>query len=175
MGGSHFHHQRGTRSRLSFRLVNRRGTPGYDPALQRHHLLPCQLLSFPCLGRFFDTLGLWRIGFDDFRRNGLLLPAHEAAVLRLGLPLHRGPHREYNQMVIEKVGRIERLWSHHCAQQGDFAHRKALSRLERLQNRLRLNLLDQRSALHLSRKDPRRSSPDFSGLDALAEELWRTA
>ena len=33
------------RSRLSFRAVNRKGTPGYDPALQRHHLLPFQLLG----------------------------------------------------------------------------------------------------------------------------------
>ena len=46
-------------------------------------------------------------GFDDFRRNGLLLPANDAAAIRLGLPLHRGPHHSYNELVFERVGQIE--------------------------------------------------------------------
>ena len=163
------------RARLPFREVNRRGTPTYDPALQRHHLLPCQLLKFPCFTRLFDALGLWRVGFDDFRRNGLLLPAREEAAVRLGMPLHRGPHREYNEMVIEKVGRIEQSWSKGRIWSDDARHIDALDRLARLQDRLRLNLLDQRRAPHLSSKDPRSSAPDFADLDALAESLWRKA
>ena len=59
----------------------------------------------------FETLDARRIGFNDFRRNGLLLPAREETAQRLALPLHRGPHRTYNQMVIQRVGEIERGWS----------------------------------------------------------------
>lgn len=59
----------------------------------------------------FDTIGREPVGFDDFRANGLLLPTTEAATLRTGMPLHRGPHRRYNELVIERVGRIEERWS----------------------------------------------------------------
>lgn len=92
------------RQRLSFRSVNRRDTVGYEPGLQRHHLLPRQLLSRRCFGAMLETVGTERIGFDDFRSNGLLLPANDTAALRIGLPLHRGPHRTFNELVIERVG-----------------------------------------------------------------------
>ena len=39
-----------------------------------------------------EMVGTERIGFDDFRSNGLLLPANDTAAVRIGLPLHRGPH-----------------------------------------------------------------------------------
>lgn len=99
------------RSSLSFRSVNRSSDPDYDAGLQRHHLLPRQLLSKNCFGALFDTIGRERIGFDDFRSNGLLLPAREKTALRIGLPMHRGPHRDYNAMVIERVGQVESGWS----------------------------------------------------------------
>jgi epoxyqueuosine reductase QueG len=54
---------------LRFRAVNRYGSPDYSAGLQRHHLLPLQLLSMRWFGQFFEGIGLNRIGFDDFRRN----------------------------------------------------------------------------------------------------------
>ena len=96
---------------IAFRSVNRAGAQGYDPGLQRHHLLPRQLLSQRCFGALFADLGRVRVGFDDFRRNGLLLPATETASVSTGMPLHRGPHRRYNEVVIARVGRIEATWS----------------------------------------------------------------
>ena len=62
------------RQRLSFRSVNRRDAPGHEPGLQRHHLLPRQLLSWRSLKPMLEVVGVERIGFDDFRSNGLLLP-----------------------------------------------------------------------------------------------------
>lgn len=162
----------GDRPRLPFRAVNRRGTPQHDPALQRHHLLPRQLLGKPCFGLLFDALGRERIGFDDFRRNGLLLPAREEAARRLALPLHRGPHRAYNQMVIDRVGRIERQWSRQSLAQPRHAAETALMRLALLQRALRQRLIDERQPLRLSRKDPLGQGMDFSELDAMAEFLW---
>ena len=96
---------------LPFAAVNRPGRPGYARDLQRHHLLPRQAIGWPALQGMFEAIGHQRIGFHDFRRNGMLLPARESAVVRLGLPLHLGPHREYNCMVIEKLGIIEAGWA----------------------------------------------------------------
>lgn len=165
----------GRRSSLSFRMVNRKGTRHYDPSLQRHHLLPCQLLALRCFSPLLDAVGRERVGFHDFRSNGLLLPAREEAVRRLALPLHRGPHRDYNAMVIDRVGRIERRWSRDRLSRGYRAHDDALARLALLQNELRRRLLDQRVPLRLNRKDPLATGVDFSSLDCLAEELWQAA
>ena len=106
--GVEYHRLTGrNRSAIPFRSVNRPDQPGYDPGLQRHHLLPCQLLTKRCFGRMFSEIGVRRMGFQDFRANGLLLPANEEAAVQKSMPLHRGPHRDYNEMVIERVGCIE--------------------------------------------------------------------
>ena len=161
------------RAALAFREVNRRGAPDFDPGLQRHHLLPRQLLAQRCFGHLFGAIGAERVGFDDFRRNGLLLPASDAAVRRLALPLHRGPHRSYNGMVIERVGQIERSWSACRRRAPDGAALDAMMRLDLLQSALRRKLLDPargRGALH--RRDPLGAGVDFAELDAMADQLW---
>jgi len=156
---------------LSFRSVNARGAAGYDAGLQRHHLLPRQLLSQRCFGRLFAEVGCESVGFDDFRRNGLLLPATEAASLRTGMPLHRGPHRRYTEVVIARVGRIESRWSQARRSDDGAALREALMRLQLLQTALRRQLLAGRRVL-LNRKDPLGAGFDFTELDAMAEMIW---
>lgn len=160
------------RRALSFRAVNRRETPEFDPGLHRHHLLPRQLLSQSCFGRLISTIGRERIGFDDFRRNGLLLPANDLSALRFGLPLHRGPHRDYNSLVIERVGQIESGWSSRRLRAPEVALEEALLRLELLQRALRRRLLDQRRRMALNRRDPLGAGVDFTELDAMADQLW---
>ncbi|MFM5950253.1 MAG: AHH domain-containing protein [Novosphingobium sp.] len=160
------------RTFLSFRAVNRRDAPGYDPALQRHHLLPRQILGRSCLGPMLDAVGRERLRFDDFRRNGLLLPANDRAAVRIGLPLHRGPHRDYNALVIERVGQIEAGWSATRLRAPEVALVDALHRLELLQRALRRRLLAQQRRLRLNRSDPLGSEFDFSELDAMADLLW---
>ena len=160
------------RTSIPFRSVNRRGTPGYDPGLQRHHLLPRQLLSRNCFGAMFDAIGRSSVGFDDFRANGLLLPSTEAATIRTGMPLHRGPHRQYNELVIERVGRIEESWSAEHGKDTEQALSEALERLTVLQHALRRRLLSERNRIVLNKKDPLGIGFDFSELDAMAEDLW---
>ena len=161
------------RAQLPFRAVNRRGEPDHDSGLQRHHLLPRQLLGAQCFGALFDTIGRERIGFDDFRSNGLLLPASDIAAIRIGLPLHRGPHRDYNAMVIERVGQIEGGWSALRLRAPEIALDNALMRLGLLQRALRRRLLDPvRKRLSLNRRDPLGQAVDFAELDAMAEALW---
>ena len=119
--------------------------------MQRHHLLPCQLLTRRCFGPLFDLIGRDRLGFDDFRSNGLLLPASGESAVRLKLPLHRGPHRDYNAMVLEQ----------------------ALMRFGLLQRALRRRLLEpERRPMRLNRRDPLGAGLDFAELDAMAEALW---
>ncbi len=157
---------------ITFRAVNAPGQPGYDPGLQRHHLLPRQLLSQRCFGRMFAEVGRMRVGFDDFRRNGLLLPATEVASMRTGMPLHRGPHRRYNEVVIARVGRIEAGWALARRRDEEAALAEALLRLKLLQGALRRQLLAERRRIVLNRKDPLGAGFDFTELDAMAEALW---
>lgn len=120
----------------------------------------------------FETLGKEAIGFDDFRRNGLLLPSREQAALRTALPLHRGPHRAYSQMVAERVGQIEQGWARQYVRNPDAALEQAGMRLALLQAALRRRLLDREKRLMLNRFDPLGAGRDFTHLDAMADMLW---
>lgn len=142
------------------------------PGMQRHHLLPRQLLAHRCLGPLFDMIGRERIGFDDFRFNGLLLPASDDAAVRVGLPLHRGPHRSYNEMVCERIGQIEADWSALRPKAPEIAIAQALMRIDLLQRALRRRLLSERRRLRLNRRDPLGRGVDFTELDAMADALW---
>lgn len=162
----------GQRTRIAFRSVNRRDAPDFQPGMQRHHILPRQLLGARCFGPLFDSIGRDVVGFDDFRANGLLLPARDSAAARFGLPLHRGPHRSYNQLVAERVGQVEAVWSAHRLRAPEFALDQAQMRLALLQRALRKRLLSPQRQLRLNRKDPLGTGLDFTELDALADQLW---
>ena len=141
--------------------------------MQRHHLLPNQLLSRRCFGRLFEAIGRERLGFDDFRSNGLLLPASGESALRMRLPMHRGPHRNYNAVVAERVGQIESDWSHLRPRAPETALDHALMRLDLLQRALRRRLLQsERTRVRLNRSDPLSAGLDFAELDAMADSLW---
>jgi hypothetical protein len=141
--------------------------------MQRHHLLPRELLSRRCFIALFDAVGRDRLGFHDFRRNGLLLPSIGEAAVRMGLPLHRGPHRAYSGLVAERVGQIEGAWSGLRSKAPERARDQAFMRLELLQQALRRRLLrPDRPRLRLNRRDPLGAGLDFAELDAMAEMLW---
>lgn len=160
------------RPALPFRSVNRRGSTQYDPNLQRHHLLPLQLLNQNCFGYMFEMIGRKNVGFDDFRANGLMLPSRESTAIRLCLPLHRGPHRAYNEMVIARVGRIEHQFIQKEAKDSNQAAIDALVSLALLQKALKRQLLDQQRRIMLNRNDPVGTGYDFAELDAMADSLW---
>ena len=168
-----------------FSSVNKRGSVGYSPGWQRHHLLPRQLLSHGSLERFFAELLPQGLGFENFGANGVLLPATERLALRHGLPLHRGPHRLYNELVLERVAAIEMSWSQsrNRRQMGDArtdrsarlrADDAALERMALLQRALKRRLLTSSGKpLILNRKDPIGTGIDFSHLDAMVDLLWQ--
>ena len=156
---------------LPFGAVNRAGCPGHVAGLQRHHLLPRVLVGLTCFARLLEALGS-RAGLDDFRRNGMLLPATESAAVRMGLPLHRGPHQSYSAMVCERLGEIEAGWVATRRRDGDAAGHAALRDLAALQAELRRSLLDPQRTLRLNRSDPLGGGIDFTRIDAMAESLW---
>ncbi|MEO6042171.1 MAG: AHH domain-containing protein [Croceibacterium sp.] len=161
------------RARLPFRSVNQRDKPGFQAGMQRHHLLPCQLASQRCFGPLFEAVDRDRLGFDDFRQNGLLLPASGESAVQLQLPLHRGPHGSYNAMVAERVGQIECDWGRLRIRAPEVAAADALMRLELLQGALRRRLLAaDRRRVRLNRSDPLGTGLDFAELDAMADALW---
>lgn len=142
--------------------------------MQRHHVLPRQILLQAGLRAMIDRLGEGPLGFHDFRRNGLLLPATEGAAIRTGLPLHRGPHGHYNALVLERVGQVEATWQAQRRRHDSCADMAALMRLDLLQRALRRRLLRPprpgTAALH--RRDP---ALDYAHLDAMADMLWADA
>ena len=160
------------RAALPFRSVNVRGSPGYSAGLQRHHVLPRQVLEARGIAELIDEVGTDCLGFHDFRRNCMLLPATDEVAMRLGLPLHRGPHQSYNQLVIERMGQIEAGWQkRRRSRRSDQAMIEALMRIDLLQRALRRRLLDPASwrGAPLHARDP---ALDFSHLDRMAEALW---
>jgi len=104
----------------------------------------------------------------------MLLPATEDATRRTGMPLHRGPHRRYNEVVIERVGRIEHDWSAARTSDAEAALIVALMRLRLLQSALRRRLMSEQPRMILNRKDPLGTGFDFTELDAMAEALWQS-
>jgi len=143
--------------------------------MQRHHLLPRQLLGQRHFARLLDRIGRERIGFDDFRFNGLLLPAVEKAAVVLGLPLHRGPHRMYNEVVSARVAQIEGHWNARRRQHEDLTAEEVLMRMRLWQAALRRSPLQPASQrMQLNRFDPLGQNVDFAELDAMADALWAT-
>lgn len=157
---------------LPFARVNRRGSAGYDPAMQKHHLLPLALLSRGTFARFFEAVDPHRALFADYRANGMLLPCREHQVLRLGLPLHRGPHPCYSELVWQRVGQIERDWCGASRAGEQAARRMSCMRLVLLQRALRRHLLVPGQSARLNTRDPLGQGRDFTALDRMAEQLW---
>jgi len=158
---------------IHFRNVNRSGRPGYMAGMQRHHLLPLQLRRRKCFGELMQSMCWDAFGYNDFRFNGLLLPTSDQAAIHHGLPLHRGPHRVYNEIVADRVGQIEASWAARRRSHPEAARLEAQMRLRLLQRALRRRLLEPGyKRILLNRNDPLGTGVDFSRLDAMADALW---
>lgn len=142
--------------------------------MQRHHLLPHQLQTDRRLSALFDALRQGRVSLDDFRSNGLLLPALEKAAMVLGLPLHRGPHLRYNEVVAERFGQIEASWQNSRGRDPKQALRDVVMRMRLLQAAFRRTLMQPAAPprLRLNLRDPVGQGVDFAELDAMADAIW---
>jgi A nuclease family of the HNH/ENDO VII superfamily with conserved AHH len=74
-----------------------------------HHLIPRQVVEARSFARFFGNLRSEGFDADDFISNGMHLPSTEKLALIFKLPMHRGPHPHYNELVATHGSDIARL------------------------------------------------------------------
>ncbi|MGL5837355.1 MAG: AHH domain-containing protein, partial [Sphingorhabdus sp.] len=95
-------------------------------------------------------------GFDpnDFQSNGMHLPNTEKQAAIFRMPLHRGPHPRYNEMVADHVARLVNLHPKTAAYQ-----------LRLLQIQLCASLRSRQLTTTLQPRNPFHSEVDFCRLD----------
>ncbi len=143
---------------LSFREMRRRSHPvGFDC----HHLVPVAVIERRSLAITFGKLRSGGFEPQDFITNGMHLPNQDGLALIFNLPLHRGPHRQYNDMVAERIAGLERLPT-----------REMLFQVHGLQRALRSGLRGRCKQWVLGKRDPLRPAVDFRRLDLEVELLW---
>jgi A nuclease family of the HNH/ENDO VII superfamily with conserved AHH len=81
---------------VPFGAVNLSHDRTYREGWVRHHLLPLQSLRDRALQPFLSSLSDDGFHMDDFRTNGILLPALQSIGKFAGLPVHFGGHPNYN-------------------------------------------------------------------------------
>ncbi|CAN5267258.1 hypothetical protein BH09PSE3_BH09PSE3_06310 [soil metagenome] len=90
---------------------------------------------------FFKAMHNVGFRLNDFVTNGILLPSTYAQALAARLPVHSGPHPEYNLKIIDAVGSIARRFN--FADDPHEAH-AALSHVRLVQARLRVSMYQER-------------------------------
>lgn len=154
-----------------FSMINRKDREDYRPRYQRHHLIPLQAGSISDIYEPLNNMGRGGFDFDDFEKNGVLLPSDEQIAFQTRQPLHRGPHPRYNELVIERLFLIIRLSN----QIDNIVERNVFFRLriEILQSALRRALVGPAlPVLCLNKKDPGLSSSAFAELDSCVDALY---
>jgi hypothetical protein len=89
---------------LSFREMRKRGKV---EGFACHHIIPVSVVQRRSLARAFGRARSAGFELEDFVANGMQLPTTDALADAFKLPLHRGPHRLYNEIVAERVA----LWA----------------------------------------------------------------
>lgn len=143
---------------LSFRDVKRRVR---IPGFHCHHLIPLEIIEKPAFRTLFRSMGELGADFDNFCQNGMYLPCTEENAAAFRLPLHRGPHPVYNQIVCERIDAMAGLGPN-----GQFCV------MQRLQHDLKAAL--RRNALPLRKRarNPFMPNPGFDTMEAAAFRLW---
>lgn len=151
---------RGTRS--SFSTPTRSGW-------HRHHLLPRHIENYPDLASFICRFSGEVTCLGNFDANGMFLPALEHLAIRERLPLHRGPHRHYNDVVIAVLDRIRK-----SAGSCDLPVSEGQRVIRRLQGTLRLALKisAQNADVALSSREPFGPAVALLALDRETDALF---
>ncbi len=118
-------------------MVNTRGSLDFVEGWQRHHLIPKQCTRDARTRTFFASMQTIGFRLNDFVTNGILLPSTYAAAEVARLPVHSGPHPEYNMKIIDAVGLITRRFDFEADRREGHA---ALSYLRLIQARLRISM-----------------------------------
>lgn len=90
--------------------------------------------------------------------------------MRCGLPLHRGPHHHYNDLVAYRVAAILHEMDVGCRRYS--ARCDAIERLQILTSALRNMLYRRHPLISLNQRDPFAPRVDFTELDGACDLLW---
>jgi A nuclease family of the HNH/ENDO VII superfamily with conserved AHH len=159
----HEAHGKGKRAMMRWSLIASRA------GWHRHHIVPRQITRFADLRTFVQRLALTGFSLDDFAKNGLFLPSEEAVAVRHKLPLHRGAHRLYNEIVIDRLHHLDLRAKRNKCPDAD-----TLRAVRWLQRQLACSLSaagrnDQ--LVVLSGRDPFGQTPLLDALDRMTDEL----
>ena len=137
---------------------------------QSHHIIPVGVFAGRAFAAHFDALSFHGFDARQFEHNGVFLPATEGAAIRSGLPLHRGPHRRYNELVAYRVDAIFRDFDRaRCQSRARF---DAVQRIDLLTSALRAVLRRTSPRMSLNQRDPFHSSACFDDLDSACDAIW---
>lgn len=149
------------------------GAPPPRAGFQRHHLVPIAVLHRPQMAAMFEHLQREGFALQQFGRNGLMLPASEAAAIRSGHALHRGPHHGYSDVIAARVERVRAHFETQAVADPWLARRTAIMRLALLQDVMRRALTDRHGGgFWLNRRDPMRLFADRPYLDEAIDALF---
>lgn len=104
---------------------------------QAHHLIPGQLEDHDFVRKAIDEGG-WNI---DGPGNGIALPVSEADAVRLGVPVHHGPHPQYTAGVEGELNQLQAKALADEAAGNPWPAQKYRDELERLAEKKRREIL----------------------------------
>ena len=126
-----------------------------------HHLVPIEIVERRVFSTFFGMIRATGFDPDDFLTNGMHLPSTEQQACAFDLPLHRGGHPRYNELVAERISQLTRC--------GPVDALRGIYGLQQSQ-RQGLRYAPQKFAKRATRKPG--ADTDFRRLDAEVEMLW---
>jgi hypothetical protein len=126
-----------------------------------HHIIPISVIENRSLARIFGRARSAGFEPQDFITNGMHLPATEELAVAFRLPLHRGPHRLYNEIVATQVADWSRL-----------GPKELVKRISLLQTSLRLGLRRNPVSINDAAAIGHALAEDFRQLDAAISLLY---
>ena len=143
---------------VSFREVKRRCRAD---GFQCHHLIPLAVVESQSLAMLFGRLRSTGFNPHDFNSNGMHLPSSEKQAAVFRLPMHRGPHKRYNNMVADRIAGFSNL-----------DDQSILQNVVKLQYDLRKGLRRGPVNLLCGRGGQGNTADFFDRLDSAADLLW---
>ena len=141
----------------------------WQNGFQRHHIIPVAVLNDRVLRRKFKRLERFGFAPRNFTINGILLPCTEEAARQFKMPMHRGPHKYYNDLVYECVGLIFKPFDFLNAPDREL--RYVAAEIAKLQATLKALLRQNNVHLRLSNQDPAKRDVINDHLDMAAAIL----
>jgi A nuclease family of the HNH/ENDO VII superfamily with conserved AHH len=136
---------------------------------QQHHLIPIAVLKNNVLLHYFNILEQHGFSPHDFTSNGILLPSTVSAAEKHNLPLHRGPHKYYNDLVFDCVQIIISRYDFVACNENEMSG--ALNDLTKLQASLKAMLRQGKALVFLSNYDPNYNTDLCQGRESMRSEF----